>query len=113
MKEAAAPVIDPSRGACAGWRPMKNSIVAKMKCTSVRPGTASELVSLDAVDADSAENRTFSEATPQANLSMTITNPAAHGAFQPGKEYYVRFEEAGAAAPAPAAPGDSAPAIEA
>lgn len=41
-----------------------------------------------------AEDNTFSAATPSANLSMTISNPAAQGFFKQGKKYYAVFTEA-------------------
>ena len=41
------------------------------------------------------ENKKFWDATPIINFEMTISNPGAQGFFQPGKEYYVNFVEAG------------------
>jgi hypothetical protein len=40
------------------------------------------------------ENRAFFTATPNADLKMTITNPAAAELFQLGEEYYVDFSPA-------------------
>ena len=41
-----------------------------------------------------AEDNTFSEATPQAELTMTISNPDCFGAFENGKCYYADFTPA-------------------
>jgi hypothetical protein len=67
------------------------NIIAKMKCESVLKTEYGEDVKLKAVYSDSPENKTFSAATPTAELSMSVTNKGAHGAFVPGKEYYVKF----------------------
>lgn len=37
------------------------------------------------------ENNTFAKFTPSANLSMTINNPALHGKFEVGQDFYVDF----------------------
>lgn len=42
----------------------------------------------------SAENKTFWEATPSGELTMTITNPEAALQFVPGKVYYLDFSVA-------------------
>lgn len=39
-------------------------------------------------------NKPWSEATPQGQIAMTITNAAAIDAFELGKEYYVDFTPA-------------------
>jgi hypothetical protein len=36
-------------------------------------------------------NYSFSQATPGAHMTMTISNPAAFGAFEQGKEYDLLF----------------------
>lgn len=38
-------------------------------------------------------NRTYSEATPNAKIEMTITNRGAFGAFKPGHIYDLVFDE--------------------
>lgn len=75
---------------------MKKNIIAKMHCESVTPydngkEKQSENVTLRAVYGDSEENKTFAEATPSAEVRMSISNPAAWGAFEQGKEYIVTF----------------------
>ncbi len=42
----------------------------------------------------SDENNSFAMWTPSAELSMTVTNPALIGKFQPGQTFYVDFSEA-------------------
>lgn len=79
------------------------NIIAKMYVTSIdeysmigdkpsaeHPKTG-ENITLSAVIDDTPENKSFSEATPSASLVMYITNPAAFGQFEKGKEYYVKF----------------------
>lgn len=39
-----------------------------------------------------AENAIFGQATPMANVVMGIVNPEAIKYFEPGAEYYVKFE---------------------
>ena len=48
---------------------------------------------LSAVYADktNAEDNTYAKATPSASVEMQVDNEAAHGAFVPGKKYYVDF----------------------
>lgn len=40
------------------------------------------------------ENKIFGDATPSADLSMYVVNEKAHEYFVPGRDYYVRLEEA-------------------
>lgn len=40
------------------------------------------------------ENNTFATFTPQADLSMTITNPMLFGQFVHGEQYYADFSKA-------------------
>jgi hypothetical protein len=70
---------------------------AKMVCSAVtKTASGSEIVELNAVYAsdNNAEDNTYAKATPQASVEMTIDNPDAHGAFEPGKRYYVDFSPA-------------------
>lgn len=68
---------------------------AKMKCTALRHEghDTNQYVSLQfqAVTAESEENKTWSKWTPSAHLTMSITNPAAFGQFEEGKEYFLDF----------------------
>lgn len=88
---------------------MKKDIVAKLRCDFVdnrQHGT--EIVHFNAVTSGSEENRSFASATPAAHLEITITNPAALGAFKAGAEYYLNFTAADTEEEAPA--GEAAPA---
>lgn len=78
------------------------NIRAKLRCTAVQAPYANspdQQVTLEAVTDSSPENKTFSKWTPAASVSMLISNPDAHGAFEPGKEYYLDFTEATPPAP--------------
>ena len=41
-----------------------------------------------------SENAIFGEATPYAEMNMSITNPEASSFFKNGKTYYLTFTEA-------------------
>jgi hypothetical protein len=69
-------------------------IVAKMRCKSVLRSEGAEQVLLGVVTADTEENKTWSKYTPQGEVTMTITNQDALGAFTPGAEYLLTFEPA-------------------
>lgn len=51
-------------------------------------------VSLQAVTANSAENKEFFASTPSGQIDLKILRPEANGWFQRGKEYYIDFTEA-------------------
>lgn len=42
----------------------------------------------------SDEDNTYAKFSPQAEFSITITNPALLGQFKPGEKYYVDFTSA-------------------
>lgn len=79
------------------------AVRAKMKCTnkqltvhtkSDRTTVEAASVTLEAVCADTGaprtpENEIFGEYTPNARITMYITNPGAHEQFIAGKYYYV------------------------
>jgi len=69
---------------------------AKFRVDSVQQFEHSEIVRLTAVYGGStnAEDNTFAEATPCAELTMTITNKAVHGQFKPGQKFYADFTPA-------------------
>jgi len=67
---------------------------AKMRVTAVtKTEYGAELVEPQAVYADktNAEDNTFAKATPSASCKMQVDNEKVHGAFIPGKKYYVDF----------------------
>lgn len=53
------------------------------------PGEVCATVQLAPVYGD--ENKPWSKYTPQGQISMTITNPAAIEAFELGKKYLIEF----------------------
>ena len=49
----------------------------------------------DGYDGDGLdENNTYAKWSPQADLSITIANPALFDTFSPGQEFYVDFSAA-------------------
>lgn len=48
-------------------------------------------VDLQAVYSNSKEDNQFSEATPSAHLTMTVTTENGKSFFQPGESYYLDF----------------------
>lgn len=74
------------------------NIRAKFQCANVETLKSGpdgekygEQVSFHAVYAEEGPNKVWSEATPCGSVSMTITNKAAWGAFEEGKEYFLDF----------------------
>jgi len=74
---------------------------AKMCITNVHEGNNYEILSFNAVSKSEAypedgsdENNTYALWTPQASINITINNPALHGKFKIGEEYYVDFTKA-------------------
>lgn len=72
------------------------NVRAKVRCNSRNetPGSGTSL-SFSAVTDGSEENKSFSDATPNLSLNMTISpgKPAADS-FEQGKEYYLDFSPA-------------------
>lgn len=70
---------------------------AKFKINSIETFETAERLTLSAVSASSYasdgydENNSFAAFTPQADLSMLITNKALLGTFAPGQEFYLDF----------------------
>lgn len=74
---------------------------AKMKVDNIQEFTNCEVLTFRAVckseaypDDGSDENNTFALWTPSATLTMTVNNPALHGQFIIGQEFYVDFTPA-------------------
>lgn len=68
------------------------SIVAKFTCQAVTDYGSSEEVKLYA--AHGPGNESWSKATPGGQFSISISNPAARGHFEPGKSYMLTIEPA-------------------
>lgn len=70
---------------------------AKLKVTNIVKHEASERLTFGAVYKNgyppdgSDEDNTFAKWTPQADLTMTINNPALLGKFEVGQAFYVDF----------------------
>lgn len=73
-----------------------DKVKAKFQCSSVIPTAFGSVVAnFHAVYGNGEENKSFSEATPSANLSMVISDSApAKDFFVQGKDYYLTFEAA-------------------
>ena len=76
---------------------------AKMECVGVQsenPGVTAERLTFRAVAAKSYgtdgldEDNTYAHYSPQADLSITVANPALYGQFKVGEKYYVDFTKA-------------------
>lgn len=69
------------------------SVIARLKVDKVSGEGNYRSVTMSAVyDSDPASpNYSFSQATPSASLTMSITNPAAFEQFVEGKLYDVAF----------------------
>ena len=79
------------------------SVKARMKVDSILVCATHRFVKMSAVCSSDREspNYSFSQATPQASLEMTITNPGAFAQFELGKEYDLVFSPAHLPAKAP------------
>lgn len=71
-------------------------IRAKLRVYNIEKFNDNEVVRMEAVYSEDKEsvNYSWSQATPSANLTLNISNPAARNKFQNGKEYYLDFTEA-------------------
>lgn len=57
-------------------------------------GTFAEVKLAPVYDDGNGVNKTWSAATPQGQIAMSITNPDAIAAFELGKSYYIDFTPA-------------------
>jgi hypothetical protein len=73
------------------------SVIAKFRCNSIKDFGSSKEVELSPVypgPTASEEDKAFWTATPTGLLQMRIDNPDASIQFEPGRSYYLTFEEA-------------------
>ncbi|MCA1655153.1 MAG: hypothetical protein LC635_01500 [Pseudonocardiaceae bacterium] len=71
------------------------SVVAKFRCNTARKAYSATEVHLSAIVGDGdEENETFYDATPNGALTMYVSDERVAGMFEPGKEFYLTFEEA-------------------
>lgn len=67
-------------------------ILAKMQCDVITETSVGKTATLNAVVRDSEENKTFSEYTPSATMSILVTKNAPAGDFfVVGEEYVLEF----------------------
>ena len=64
---------------------------AKMTVQSVTRSSYAEELKFGAEYSNNKEDNSYSEATPSGSISLTITNKALHGKFNPGDKFYVDF----------------------
>jgi len=69
-------------------------IRAKFQCQKVKKESYGEVIELQAVYSEEGDNKSWSEATPSGSVNMVISNEAAQGLFEEGKEYYLDFTPA-------------------
>lgn len=68
---------------------------AKFHCEqTTKTEYGQEVAKFRAVYTGTPEDNTYSAATPNASLEMTVSNPAAFGFFHPGKQYYLDITSA-------------------
>lgn len=70
------------------------TIQAKLTVSFIQQHTGWELWQFEACYTGTQEDNSYSSATPTANLSMTVTNPALIGTVKPGDKFYVNFTPA-------------------
>lgn len=79
---------------------MSTSMRAKLQLNQIQQFSTSERLNFSAVAAKSYpedgsdEDNTYAKFSPQAEFSITITNPALIGQFKVGEKYYVDFTPA-------------------
>jgi hypothetical protein len=74
---------------------------AKMKISGIQQFSDAQRLTLSAVGKDGdypedgwSEDNTFAKWTPQADMTMTINNPALLGQFEEGQKFYIDFTRA-------------------
>ncbi|PHS05878.1 MAG: hypothetical protein COA78_14920 [Blastopirellula sp.] len=80
----------------------ENKVRAKFRVTDVHnqylgmhyDGVCVNVKMSPVFDDGTEENKSFSDATPQGSIELTITNPDAVAKFELGKPYYVDFTSA-------------------
>lgn len=69
---------------------------AKFECHKIEVDSYGRTVHLGVVYSDDiqSEDGRFTKATPSGKIEMRVDNPDAGIQFEPGKKYYVTFDEA-------------------
>jgi hypothetical protein len=74
-------------------------VKTKFKCDTVSSHAwggktvTAKVAELNTVYTNNPEDNLFSAATPSGSIKITVTNPLTMDFLQPGKNYYVYFEE--------------------
>lgn len=72
-----------------------SKVITKFQCNSITNYEFSKQASFSAVCSNIGENKDFTKYTPNGELKINIDNETiASTFFQPGKYYYLSFEEA-------------------
>lgn len=70
---------------------MSVSMRAKLTIESINKTQYSEQIKYRAIYTNNKEDNSYSDATPCAEASFTITNKELWGKFNPGDQFYVDF----------------------
>lgn len=70
------------------------SVRAKFRCHFIQKAddNSYRTIHMSPVTADTEENKTWSKYTPDGQLTMHVSNPAAFDQFEQGKEYYIDIQ---------------------
>ncbi|HHA1955694.1 hypothetical protein [Enterobacter ludwigii] len=70
------------------------SVRAKFRCHFIQKAddNSHRTIHMSPVTADTEENKTWSKYTPDGQLTMHVSNPAAFDQFEQGKEYYIDIQ---------------------
>lgn len=72
------------------------TVRAKFHCHFIQKAEddSHRTIHMSPVAADTEENKTWSKYTPGGQLTMYVSNPAAFGQFEQGKEYFIDIQPA-------------------
>ncbi|HEO9244719.1 TPA: hypothetical protein ACOEHP_000748 [Enterobacter ludwigii] len=70
------------------------TVRAKFFCQSIQKAEddSYRTIHMSPVTADTEENKAWSKYTPDGQLTMHVSNPAAFDQFEQGKEYYIDIQ---------------------
>lgn len=74
--------------------PVFPTMRAKLRVLSVNLTEYGDEVKFDASYTNTPEDNSFSAATPVAQMTMTVSNPALRDTIKPGQKFYVDFIKA-------------------
>ena len=72
------------------------TVRAKFFCQSIQKAEddSYRTINMSPVTADTEENKSWSKYTPGGQLQLVVSNPAAFGQFEQGKEYFIDIQPA-------------------